>query len=292
MNMNSLPQFQTESTDAAKQSYSIESARATEETPNYSISLDYEKSFDLIKFLKVVWTESPETEKIGHKIEINNDEQLINFLVRHLKSKKYIGVGVGGIFIPTVTIREPEDEYVLLYKRYHEPEKQVWSIPGGSSQIYENIETTLSKKISRLTGISQGSIEVKDIIIANNHHEEENQFHYLSPAFYVNIKNLNRYLFWGNQANDAAGKKRNVSIIDAVSDFKIIEESTYEKPKLAWVKVSIIKDDCLDENGTPLFSYTTLEAIERHERIRNASKRISAAAKEVESYTDWRLKSV
>lgn len=261
----------------------------TEIQVNYNLIQEFQESFNLKDFLDSIWKNSLESDKLGATIDIKNYDTLVEFLVRHLKSKNYIGVGVGGVFTRSDILRG-NLELVLLYKRYHEPENQVWSMLGGSSQIHERIEDTLRRKINRLTNIPQDCIEVKDIIRANNH-EERDKFHYLSPAFYYKLKSISRYLYWGKQSkpNDEA---REVLIIEDLNAFSTIDQSTYKEPILAWVPVSLINDDHVDTSGRPLFSYTTCQAIERHCSIREASSKILDAAKAVAKYDDWRISTV
>lgn len=247
------------------------------------ISENFKQSFDLHSFLvEHILGDDFELKNEGIQIDINSIEDLIKIIVDHLKSKKYIGVGVGGVYIHNIESKPS----VLLYKRYHEPENQQWSILGGSSKIHEKIEDTLIRKINRLTNISRDSISVKDIIRANNH--DEQTFHYLSPAFYVDIKNPNTYLYWGNQTNKKGNKKK-VEIINNVDDFNKLGESTYKNPLLAWVPVKMITGELTDTDGDQIFSFTTIQAIESHRHIYNETLKVVQATETVKSYSDWRL---
>lgn len=248
-----------------------------------NISENFIQLFDLHSFLvEHILGHDFELKYEGKQIDINSTEDLVKIIVEHLKSKKYIGVGVGGVYIHNIE-SEPS---VLLYKRYHEPENQQWSILGGSSRIHEKIEDTLIRKINRLTNISRDSISVKDIIRANNH--DEQTFHYLSPAFYVDIKNPNTYLYWGNQTNKKGNKKK-VEIINHVDDFSKLGESTYKNPLLAWVPVKMITGDLTDIDGDQIFSFTTIQAIESHRHIYDETLKVVQATETVKSYRDWRL---
>ena len=256
-------------------------------TNKLTIEDDFLQQFDLREFLlKDVLGENFEMEHNGEEVSINSYEELLKTIVKYLKARKYIGVGVGGVYIRE-DISENK-EYVLLYKRYHEPENQVWSILGGSSKIHEKIEDTLVGKISRITGVSKDVIKVKDIIKANNH--EESDFHFLSPAFYVDITNTNPYLYWGSRGNGKRyAKKRKVEIISSLNDFKKIGTSTYANPLLAWVPVEMINGHQTDEEGDNIFSFTTIQAIERHNHIRKATLQIVNATESIKSYKDWRI---
>ena len=252
------------------------------------ISDEYARTFNLKNFLlENVLGSDFEEEHEGREIIIDSGEKLLQVIIHNLKAKEYIGVGVGGLYISTDI--DDHLEYALLYKRYHPPEDQMWSMLGGSSKIHEKIEDTLQRKISRITNISKDAIVVKDIIRANNH--DESDFHFMSPAFYVDIINIKAYLCWGNQ-KDKKGKKRQVTIIKDVKDFDKIGTSTYEKPHLAWVPVSMITGEFVDSDGEGLFSFTTLSAVERHLTIREATSQIVNAAELVKSYKDWRIRKI
>lgn len=254
-----------------------------------NISDSFIKGFDLRSFLiDYVLGGNFESGNEGITINISTNDDLLKIIVDYLKSKKYIGVGVGGVYITDID----SEPHVLLYKRYHEPENQMWSILGGSSKIHEKIENTLIRKINRITNISKDSIQVRDIIRANNHEEET--FHYLSPAFYVDIKNPTTYLYWGNQKNKN-GRKRKVEIIRNASDFNVLGESTYEKPLLAWVPVKMIDGHLIDSDGDQVFTFTTIQALESHRYIYGETMKVVKAAEtviSVKSYQDWRVGSL
>lgn len=284
-------EHQPQSTGAAQQSRgeldTMMVNETTDQQKNYALDDGYLKTFVLGDFLETIWKNSPESDKFGINIVINSEDKLIEFLVRHLKSKRYIGVGVGGVFIYKKL--SGSTEFVLLYKRYHEPENQVWSMLGGSSKIHEKIEDTLKRKIGRLTGMPEDSIEIKDIIRANNHNER-NKFHYLSPAFYCELKSISRHLYWdGRSKPKEKDNARKVHKIEKLADFNTIGNSTYDDPMLAWVPITLINEDQLDADERPYFSSTTCKAIERHLCIKKASETILEAAKSVSKYEDWRI---
>lgn len=165
------------------------------------INDEFQKSFELEKFLNdyVLVNSFLTTGMEKEKIHIENYEQLFEIIIRKAKATKYIGVGVGGVYIQSGIDKEKkDDEYVLLYKRYHEPENQQWSILGGSCTYANKIEDTLKDKISIITTIDKDAITVKGIIKVNNHRQRagENQFHYLSPSYYVKITNPKEKLNW------------------------------------------------------------------------------------------------
>lgn len=271
------------SNNGALSKFASDAGNKVQSNNKLSISEGYKESFNLRSFLlQHVLGNNFESCRQGLVIEIKSDEDLIKTIVEQVKSKKYIGVGVGGVYIKEIN----SEQHVLLYKRYHEPENQMWSILGGSSKMHEKIEDTLIRKISRITNISKDSIRVKDIIRANNH--EETTFHYLSPAFYVEIKTPTTHLYWGDQTNKN-GKKKKVEIIKTSSDLLELGESTYENPLLAWVPVKMIDGQLLDSDGDQIFSFTTIQALESHRRIYDETSKVVKAAETIKSYQDWRV---
>ena len=241
------------------------------------------------------------TDKGKENVVISDYKQLLDVIVNKWKAKKYIGVGVGGVYIcKEINKRKKEDEYVLLYKRYHEPENQLWSILGGSSVFENTIEETLKDKISAITHIDRDAIIVKDIIKANNHRQRSGEatFHYLSPSYYIDITNPASKLVWGNRT--VSEGKIHVDIIDSLSDFDEIGESRKDDIPLAWVLVDLITNAATASDGKPLFAFTTLEALNSHQTIRKtaeqmtaqmnvATKQISLTVDTISSYKDWRI---
>lgn len=282
----------------------IETAEnAIEESYNLQVSSEFLASFDLQVFLKqyVLADSFRPTNKEKEDIIISDYNQLLDVIINKWKAKKYIGVGVGGVYIcKEINMLQPNDEYVLLYKRYHEPENQLWSILGGSSVFNNTIEDTLKDKIAAITHIDRDAITVKDIIKANNHrqHSGEATFHYLSPSYYIDITSPASKLSWGKK-KDPKGKIQ-VAIIDSLSDFEDIDESKKDNIRLAWVRVDLITNTAIDSDGKPLFAFTTLEAINSHQTIRKTTEQMTAqlelattqvnlTAKTISLYRDWRI---
>ena len=244
---------------------------------------DYNGQFNVETFLinKILNRKQIALEK--KQLGVKNDEELIQLILNSLKAKKYIGVGVGGLFI-----KEIDDvDYVLLYKRYHEPEFGMWSLLGGSGELGKEIEQTLKNKIYRITGIPTEAIMVNDIIRVNNHTGEDYQ--YLSPTFYVHIKSIEARLCWtrGNQ-----GSKKRVKKIDSLEALSRLKQSTSEKPLLAFVKLDLINDTNLYK-GNQLFAFTALRAVEAHKKIRSKLSKVNGAAEQIKDFTqnyqDWRI---
>ena len=260
-------------------------AESKESKIDFLIDEKFKNNFDLEFFLKKCVADEEYMKRNKTSRKISSDKELIDFIIGNLQAKKYIGVGVGGVYIENIH----SNECVLLYKRYHEPEDQMWSILGGSSKIHEGIEETLKKKISRITKISRDAIEVQDIIRANNH--EETDFHYLSPAFYVDIKNLSSYLYWDENVVEG-DKRKKVEIIEKVDDLLALGKSTYENPLLAWVPTKIIYTRNGSANRKRLFAFTTVKAIEMHNNICEETKKIVDATENLKSYKSWRIKNL
>lgn len=275
---------------------------AVDEFYNLQISEEFLQSFDLKVFLTdyVLANSFHPTGNEKEEIIIENYDQLLDIIIKKWKAKKYIGVGVGGVYISNgINKHKHEEEYVLLYKRYHEPEDQLWSILGGSSVFANKIEDTLKDKISAITHIDRDAISVKDIIKANNHRQRsgEAEFHYLSPSYYVEITNPASKLCWGTQKVPKG--KIAVDIIDSLEDFEEIGESKKDSICLAWVKVDLVTKDAIDSDGKPIFAFTTLEALNSHRSIRNTTNQMTAqieaatmqmklTEKTISSYRDWR----
>lgn len=274
-----------------------------DELYNLEVSEDFLHSFDLVVFLKNYVLADSFHSTNYENISIDNYDQLLDVIVKKWKAKKYIGVGVGGVYIKNgISKRNTEEEYVLLYKRYHEPENQLWSILGGSSVFANKIEDTLKDKISAITHIDRDAISIKDIIRANNHRQRsgESEFHYLSPSYYVEITNPASKLSWG--LKKAPKGKIHVEIIDSLDDFDEVGESVKENIRLAWVKVDLVTNEAIDSEGKPIFAFTTLEALGSHHIIRETTKQMETqikaatqqmklAEKTISSYKDWRTSS-
>ena len=260
-----------------------------EEKVNYHLSSEYIQSFDLEGFLKKLWDESLSANRtfIGTRSIIESDDDLIEFLVTHMKAKKYIGVGVGGIFIKSIE----GTNYLSVYIRYHEPENQVWSMLGGSSVVSETIEDTLKRKIVNITKVKslEPEIVITSIIRANNH-LVRNEFHYLSPAYYYVIKDMEHYFYYQriNQKPPVNEQRKRIYIINTYEELDGIGDSQESEPILAWFPVNKIKKK--SHGSIRYFSMNTVNAIERHKQIYKESNDIYDAATRISSTIDWRRK--
>jgi len=93
------------------------------------------------------------------------------------KGIDYIGVGVGGAIIN-------EKEEILLFLRNSDPEKGFWSIPGGSVEFGESVETALIRELREELGVE---VEVIRLLGLANHIIKDESSHWLSPEFQVKI---------------------------------------------------------------------------------------------------------
>jgi len=83
---------------------------------------------------------------------------------------KYPIVGVGGILI--------ESGKILLIKRATEPNKGLWTIPGGKIKFGEKIEDALKREMLEETGLEVEVLNLEDIyelIMSNG----EVRYHYI-----------------------------------------------------------------------------------------------------------------
>lgn len=203
---------------------------------------------------------------------IENVDDVIKLLVNEVKSHHYIGVGVGGLFIKCI---KKQKEYALLYKRYKEPEKDMFSIIGGSGSLYQNIEISLKNKFVFYLGVQYDEVMVKDIICVNNHMVKDN-FHYLSPSYYVDVKNIDSYLYWETSKKKSSKDKTNgqkkVAVVTDINELRDLyaEETSKEKPLLAWVSLELIEKN----DNSKYFSFTTRQAVEKHMKTKKKNNDI------------------
>ncbi len=208
--------------------------------------------------------------KTSHDIKNLSEEDIEN-----IRGIRFIGVGVGGLYIRS-DILEDKREYVLLYKRYHDPEEGLLSIIGGSGVLFENIEKTLKDKFSRITKVNIEDIKVGNVIKVNNHQEDHN-YHFVSPSYYIEVNNPSSSLIWGKIKKNEDTRKlvyiakivdegiHSESITEDERKRGIIQlkelnnmQSTYKDPLLVWFPVDEIKTHGI------YFAFTTKEAIKSY----------------------------
>lgn len=138
-------------------------------------------SMTILDFLKDIGCEETTFNSIKTK------EEVLNYIIRFCKAKRFVAAGVGGLLINN------EADEVLLYLRPKEPEKYKWSMPGGSIEFGEDATKALINEYKYITGIDLKAGDLLPLRITN--HKDDNRpcrYHYLSPAF--TVKRTERFL--------------------------------------------------------------------------------------------------
>lgn len=91
----------------------------------------------------------------------------------------FIGVGVGAVICDA-------DKQVLLLLRRKPPEAGFWSIPGGAVEFGEPIEVALLRELKEEIAVDGKIITLLQV---TNHIGENGAYHWVSPAFLVEIIN-------------------------------------------------------------------------------------------------------
>ena len=94
------------------------------------------------------------------------------------KGLDYIGVGVGGV------ITRNNGMEVLLLLRKKSPEKNCWTIPGGSVEIGETLSSAISREAYEELGVK---VDVVRLLRVTDHIVVEEGVHWVSPAFELHI---------------------------------------------------------------------------------------------------------
>lgn len=89
------------------------------------------------------------------------------------RGKDYIGVGVGAVILN-------QQNEVLLLLRKKEPEENCWTIPGGAVEFGERVEKALVRELEEELDIK---VEIVRLLRVTNHILEEENRHWVSPAF-------------------------------------------------------------------------------------------------------------
>ncbi len=88
-------------------------------------------------------------------------------------------VGVGAVII--------RDGKILLVKRGNEPNRNMWSIPGGIVKVGESLAEALRREVEEEVGLK---IEVGDVACVSEEIIEENgkiRFHYVIIDFFADV---------------------------------------------------------------------------------------------------------
>lgn len=212
---------------------------------NYIDSV-FSERFDLKKLIKYI---ESDFDVMRNGIKINSYESLVDYIIDNADHS--IKVGVGGLYIN-------EFNEVLLYRRDKAPEKDKWSIIGGRGVKFDSIQDTLLNKFSKITQIDKDDILIGDVIRVNNHYDKKKKdFHYVSPSFYVEIRNIDDYLIRETESDLSYEKK---VVYEFNSDGFKNKYSTIDNYVLSWVPISVI----LNKDYRGLFTSTTLNAIKSH----------------------------
>jgi len=89
------------------------------------------------------------------------------------QGKDYIGVGVGAVILN-------QQNEILLLLRKKKPEKNCWTIPGGTVEFGERVEEALVRELEEELEIK---VEIIKLLRVTNHILEEENSHWVSPAF-------------------------------------------------------------------------------------------------------------
>ncbi len=87
-------------------------------------------------------------------------------------------VGVGAVIV--------KEDKILLIKRAYEPNRGLWSIPGGLVRLGESLEVALKREVKEETGVS---IEVGDVVFVGEEIFKANgvRYHYIIIDFLAEI---------------------------------------------------------------------------------------------------------
>jgi len=91
--------------------------------------------------------------------------------------KDFIGSGVGAVIMN-------ERAEILLLKRKKAPEKGYWSIPGGTVEFGEKLNTAITREIEEELGVK---VKVLCLLGVTDHIVEAENIHWISPVFLVKI---------------------------------------------------------------------------------------------------------
>ncbi|WP_290901656.1 NUDIX hydrolase [Ferroglobus sp.] len=90
-------------------------------------------------------------------------------------------IGVGAVII--------EDEKILLVRRANEPNKNMWSIPGGLVRVGESLHEALKREILEEIGVE---IEIGDVACVTEEifldKDGRIKYHYVIVDFFAKIK--------------------------------------------------------------------------------------------------------
>lgn len=91
--------------------------------------------------------------------------------------KDYIGVGVGAVIINN-------NNEILLLLRTKEPEAGYWTIPGGTVEFFETIESAIIREVEEELNIN---VNILELLCVTNHIVTNEGLHWVAPAFLVKV---------------------------------------------------------------------------------------------------------
>ncbi len=136
-------------------------------------------------------------------------------------------VGVGAVII--------RDGKILLVKRGNEPNKYMWSIPGGIVKVGESLIEALKREVEEEVGLK---VEVGDVACVSEEIVEENgkiRFHYVIIDFFADVVGGN--LKPNSDALDAKWVPLNdVNSLETVDFVKKLVKKIVEEKKDIYLK--------------------------------------------------------
>lgn len=87
--------------------------------------------------------------------------------------------------VPAVSAMVARDGHILLVKRGCEPNKGLWSLPGGSIEHSETAEAAVKREILEETGLHievDGVAGIRDVI---SPHPDSNDYHFVIIVFHA-----------------------------------------------------------------------------------------------------------
>lgn len=90
-------------------------------------------------------------------------------------------VGVGAVVI--------RDGMILLEKRFNEPGKGKWSIPGGLVELGERLEQTVIREVKEETNLDVDNPELIDVVDRVDLDEDKKvRYHFVIVDYFVKLK--------------------------------------------------------------------------------------------------------
>ena len=125
-------------------------------------------------------------------------------LFNQIKNQKKKNPKLAVSVVPFLKVSQ-DDYEILLIKRKNEPDKGLWSIPGGSVEYGELTKDAIQRELLEETNIHSNEYELSEIfeiseVIKNR--ENEISFHYVILQFFAIIKHEPNKIIAGDDAED------------------------------------------------------------------------------------------